>query len=48
MSPEPVGSTHLRFSDAGVVEILAYGNPKVFGVPDEIPNVTRSFGMVRR
>ena len=50
MSPEPVGSTHLRFGDARVVEILVCGNPyrKLFGVPDEIPDVTRSFGMVRR
>ena len=25
VSPEPVGSTHLRFGDARVVEIYAYG-----------------------
>ena len=48
MSPEPVGSTHLRFGDARVVEIYAYGNPMLFGVPDEIPDVTRSSKMVRR
>ena len=48
MVPEPVGSTHLRFGDARVVEILVCGNPKVVGVPDEIPDVTRSSGMVRR
>ena len=29
VTPEPVGSTHLRFGDARVVEILVYGNPKV-------------------
>ena len=29
MSPEPVGSTHLRFGDARVVEICVCGNPKV-------------------
>ena len=48
MSPEPVGSTHLRFGDARVVEILVCGNPKMFGVSDEIPDVMRSSGMVRR
>ena len=29
MVPEPIGSTHLRFGDARVVEILVCGNPKV-------------------
>ena len=43
---EPIGSTHLRFGDARVVEILV--TQKLFGVPDEIPDVTRSSGMVRR
>ena len=50
MVPEPVGSTHLRFDDARVI-----GNRyeyavirKLFGVPDEILDVTRSSGMVRR
>ena len=33
VSPEPVGSTHLRFGDARVVEILVYGNPKVVRSP---------------
>ena len=33
MSPEPVGSTHLRFGDARVVEILVCGNPKVVRSP---------------
>ena len=33
MSPEPVGSTHLRFGDARVVEILVCGNPKVVQSP---------------
>ena len=28
MSPEPVGSTHLRFGDARVVEILVCGKPE--------------------
>ena len=45
MSPEPVGSTHLRFGDARVVEILVCGNPKEFGVPDEIGDMTRSLEM---
>ena len=48
MSPEPVGSTHLRFSDARVVEILVYGTEKLFGVLDEIPDVMRSLRMVGR
>ena len=33
MSPEPVGSTHLRFGDARVIEILVCGNPKVVRSP---------------
>ena len=33
MSPEPVGSTHLRFGDARVIEILVCGNPKVVWSP---------------
>ena len=33
VSPEPVGSTHLRFGDARVVEILVCGNPKVVRSP---------------
>ena len=48
MFPEPIGSTHLRFGDARVVEIKYAVNRKLFGVPDEIPEVTRSSGMVRR
>ena len=48
MSPEPVGSTHLRFGDARVVEILAYSNRKVVRSPDEILDVTMSSGMVQR
>ena len=40
--------THLRF-DVEMVE-LEYGMEfkYLFGVPDEIPDITRSFGMVRR
>ena len=48
MSPEPIGSTHLRFGDARVVEILVCGKKKLFGVPDEIPDIARSSEMVRR
>ena len=48
MIPEPIGSAHLRFGEARVVEILVCGYRMLFGVPDEIPNVTRSSGMVRR
>ena len=30
---EPVGSAHLRFGDARVIEILVCGNPKVVRSP---------------
>ena len=33
MSPEPVGSTHLRFGDARVIEILVCSNPNVVWSP---------------
>ena len=48
MVPEPVGSTHLRFGDARVVMGIVCSYRRLFGVPDEIPDMTRSFGMVRR
>ena len=48
MTPEPVGSTHLRFDDARVIGKVLCGYRMLFGVPDEIPDVTRSSGMVRR
>ena len=48
MVPEPVGSTHLRFDDARVIGIDIRGYRMLFGVPDEIPDVTRCSGMVRR
>ena len=48
MIPEPVGSTHFRFVDARVVMEIVCGYRRLFGVPDEIPDVTRSFEMVRR
>ena len=49
MVPEPVGSTHLRFGYARVVMgIDIRGYQMLFGVLDEIPDVTRSSGMVRR
>ena len=48
MTPEPVGSTHLRFDDARVIGKVCTQLTNVFGVPDEIPDVTRSSGMVRR
>ena len=48
MVPEPVGSTHLRFGDARVVTGIVPGCRRLFGVPDEISNKTRSSGMVQR
>ena len=48
MVPEPIGSTHLRFDDGRVVMGIVCGYKKLFGVPDEIPDVTRSSGMVQR
>ena len=48
MVSEPVGSTHLRFGGTRVVEIIVCGYQRFFGVPDRIPDVTRSSGMVRR
>ena len=44
MVPEPVGSTHLRFSDARVVMGIVCGYRKLFGVSDEIPDITRCSG----
>ena len=37
MSPEPVGSTHVRFGDARVVEIYVCGNQKVVRSPGGDP-----------
>ena len=48
MIPEPVGSTHLRFGDARVVMGISVQLPNVVQSPDEIPDVMRSSGMVRR
>ena len=48
MVPEPVGSTHLRFGDARVVMGIVCGYRRLFGIPDEIPDVKRNSGMVRR
>ena len=48
MIPEPIGSTHLRFGDARVVTGISVQLPNVVRSLDEIPDVTRSSGMVRR
>ena len=48
MIPEPIGSTHLRFDDTRVIGNCYTRLPKVVGLSDEILDVTRSFGMVRR
>ena len=41
---EPIGSARLTFVDDIVLHELC----KLFGVPDEITDMTRSFGMVQR
>ena len=46
MVPEPVGSTHLRFGDARVVMGIVCGYRRLFGVLNEMPDVTRNSGMV--
>ena len=45
VSPEPVGSTHLRFGDARVVDILVLGNPKVVRSPGSHPGLLTTFGL---
>jgi hypothetical protein len=46
--PEPVGSAHLRFDDVIVLYELCDWWPKLFGVPDEIKDMTISLGMSER
>ena len=43
MSPEPVGSTHLRFGDARVVEIIVCSKPKVVRSPGRDPGRHEEF-----
>ena len=43
MVPEPVGTTHLMFGDASVVEILVCGNPKVVRSPGRDPGHHEEF-----
>ena len=45
---EPVGSARLTFDDDLYYELCVFGDRSLFWVPDEIPDVTRSSGMVRR
>ena len=46
MSPEPVGSTHLRFDDDLYYELCDLMHQRLFGVPDETTDMTRSLKMV--
>src|SRR3954465_16069851 len=43
MSPEPVGSTHLRFGDARVVKICICSNPNVVRSPGRDPGRHKEF-----
>ena len=48
MIPEPIGSTHLGSVTLELLWEIVCSYRMLFGVPDEIPDVTRSSGMVRR
>ena len=43
---EPVGSTRLTFDDDLYYELYVFDDRSLFGVPDEITDVTRSIKMV--
>ena len=42
---EPVGSARLKFGDDQYYEFTCFDEPKEFGVPDEIGDMTRSLEM---
>ena len=42
---EPVGSARLRFDDGMYYELCVFDDRSLFGVPDEITDVTRSLEM---
>ena len=43
---EPVGSARLTFDDDLYYELCVFGDRRLFGVPDEIMDMTRSLEMV--
>ena len=43
---EPVGSAHIMFDDDLYSELCVFDDRSLFGVSDEITNVTRSLEMV--
>ena len=43
---EPVGSARLTFDDDLYYELCDFGDRSLFGVPDEITDMTRSLKMV--
>src|SRR5215216_7291969 len=45
---EPVGSARLKFDDDLYYELCVFGDRRLFGVPDEITDMTRSLEMVER
>ena len=46
---EPVGSARLTFDDDLYYELcVSFGDRSLFGVPDEITDMTRSLEMVKR
>ena len=44
MSPEPVGSTHLRFDDARVIKEVCMWLPNVVRSPGSHPGLRTTFG----
>ena len=45
---EPVGSARLTFDDDLYYELCVFDDRSLFGVPDEITDMTRSLKMVER
>ena len=45
---EPIGSARFTFYDDLYYELCVFGDRSLFGVPDEITDMTRSLEMVER
>ena len=45
---EPVGSARLMFDDDLYYELCVFGDRSLFGLPDEITDMTRSIEMVKK
>ena len=45
---EPVGSACLTFDDDLYYAVVCFGDRSLFGVPDEITDMTRNLEMVER